>query len=246
MNNGWVKLHRSFIDWEWYKDRNTKDLFIHLILRANHTDARWQGILIRRGQLITSYQHLSQELSGKESSLSVRQVRTAINKLKSTGELTCNPTNKYTVITVNNYDLYQSVDTQEVSQMTSKRQADDKQMTTNKNDKNEKNEKETNTSTVTEVTGVGIANEFKTYIQEYNGLMEKRFQPLPALLAKYKARRKTFSKQEIYDATLNLYRSPYHMGDNDRGTFYATPDFILRSDSQIDKWKDANNTKGVS
>ena len=110
---------------------------------------------------------------------------------------------------------------------------------------NEKNEKETNTSTVTEVTGVGIANEFKTYIQEYNGLMEKRFQPLPALLAKYKARRKTFSKQEIYDATLNLYRSPYHMGDNERGTFYATPDFILRSDSQIDKWKDSNNVKGV-
>ncbi len=31
MNDGFIKLHRKIIDWEWYDDINTKTLFIHIL-----------------------------------------------------------------------------------------------------------------------------------------------------------------------------------------------------------------------
>jgi hypothetical protein len=100
---GWIKLHRSLIDWEWYQDANTRCVFIHLLLCANHKDKHWRGKLIRRGQRLTSLPHLASELK-----LSVRNVRTAIKHLKSTNEVTCEATCTCTLLTVVKYDDYQS------------------------------------------------------------------------------------------------------------------------------------------
>ena len=58
-NNGFIVLHRAFLDWEWYGDINTSRLFLHLLLLANHQDVKWQGIVIRRGELVTSNAHFS-------------------------------------------------------------------------------------------------------------------------------------------------------------------------------------------
>ena len=129
--DGWIKLHRKMIKWEWFTDVNTCHLFMYCILRANHTDEKWRGIEIKRGQFITSLDKLS-----SATGLSVRQIRTALNKLAMTNELTSKATNKNRLISVVNYESYQEVD----KQATSKRQADDKQATTNKNEKNNKKE----------------------------------------------------------------------------------------------------------
>ena len=40
---GWIKLHRQILDWEWYDDINVKVLFLHLLLTANYEDKKWQG-----------------------------------------------------------------------------------------------------------------------------------------------------------------------------------------------------------
>jgi len=136
MNQGWVWLHRKIKEWEWYRDTNVKVVFIHLLLSANHKDKRWRGTLIKRGQLITSYQHLSEDLG-----FGVQSVRTAIKKLKSTGEITYQTTNKYSIITINNYNLYNSNNMLANKQLTSNQQATNKQLTTNNNDNNVKNEK---------------------------------------------------------------------------------------------------------
>jgi len=80
---GWIKIHRKMLEWEWYNDNNTKILFLHLLLTANHKDKKWQGKIIKRGQKITSIQHLADE-----TNLTVQQIRTSLNKLKSTGEIT--------------------------------------------------------------------------------------------------------------------------------------------------------------
>lgn len=141
---GWIKLHRKMLDWEWYNDNNTKILFLHLLLTANHKEKKWQGKIIERGQKLTSLQHLAEE-----THLTLRQVRTSLNKLKSTNEIAIKTTNKYTLITIEKYSSYQNNDqendiqndTQNDKQMTNKRQTNDKQMTTNKNEKNIKNEK---------------------------------------------------------------------------------------------------------
>lgn len=100
--DGWIKIHRKMLNWEWYDDINTKTLFIHLLLTANHKDKKWRGQLIQRGQLITSLEHLS-----NETKLSVQQIRTSLNKLKSTNEITTKVTNKYTLVNIEKYSDYQ-------------------------------------------------------------------------------------------------------------------------------------------
>lgn len=120
MLNGYIKLHRQFSEWEWYKDINTKTLFIHCLISANFKDAKWQGITIKRGQFTTSLQHLADECG-----LSVRNVRTSIEKLEKTGEIIVQSTNKYTLITVCKFDVYQNLEAFEDSD----RQTGDKQPT---------------------------------------------------------------------------------------------------------------------
>ena len=105
MKTGYVSIYRDIMKWEWYKDTTVKSIFLHLILRANHIEASFMGQIIKRGQLITSQERLAEELG-----LSRQQVRTALNKLEKTQEITKLQANKGTIITVNNYDLYQSND----------------------------------------------------------------------------------------------------------------------------------------
>lgn len=118
--NGFIKLHRKLLAWEWYSDINVRVLFLHCLLRANHKPERFLGTLIGKGQFATSLDHLA-----KECSLTVRQTRTALSKLKSTGELTSKTTSRFSIITINNWDKWQVNDTQNDKQATSERQAND-------------------------------------------------------------------------------------------------------------------------
>jgi len=101
--NGFIKLYRKMLKWEWYTDSVTKDLFIHLLLTANYEDTRYRGVEVKRGQRLTTISQLAKELG-----LSVRNVRTALEHLKMTNELTSTSTNAYTLITINNFDTYQT------------------------------------------------------------------------------------------------------------------------------------------
>ena len=83
MCEGWVKLHRQLENWEWYTDVPVKVLFLHCLIKANFEDKKWRGIEIKRGQFITSISNLA-----IETGLSVSQVRTALNKLETTQEVT--------------------------------------------------------------------------------------------------------------------------------------------------------------
>lgn len=137
MKGGWAKFYDRILDWRWYTDGNTFRLFFHLIMTASHKDKPWKDIVVRRGQRVASYDSLAEELQ-----LSQRQVRTALEHLKSTGEVTSKVTSKYSIITVVNYDKYQAkyaeIDDEDDKQATSKttssespkRQASDKQATT--------------------------------------------------------------------------------------------------------------------
>lgn len=128
----WISLHRKFLDWQWYKNQNVKILFLHLLLKANFKDNLWQDIVIKRGQLITSIKNLSDE-----TALSEQQTRNALSKLKSTGEITIKTTNKYSIVTIARYDLYQNnnkkTTTKTTSQATNEKQTKNKQTTTNNN-----------------------------------------------------------------------------------------------------------------
>lgn len=135
MNGSYIKIYRSLLDWEWYTDINTCRLFIHMLLKANWKDGKFQGKEIKRGSFVSSIRTLSDE-----TKLTEREVRTAISHLKSTQEVTSKSYNKYSVFTVVNYDSYQVNDTQNDKQVTSKRQANDIQTTTIEEGKKEKKE----------------------------------------------------------------------------------------------------------
>ena len=102
LEEGYIKLYRSMLKWEWYDDINTFRVFLHLLLTVNHYDERWRGVEVKRGQRICSYGKLA-----KETKLSVKNVRTALNHLKSTGEVAHQATAEYGLFTVVNYGKYQ-------------------------------------------------------------------------------------------------------------------------------------------
>jgi hypothetical protein len=101
--NGYIKLYRKLIRWGWYQDNVVKSLFLHFLLTASFRDFEWMGKRLESGQLITGRKKLAEELNFSE-----RQIRTAMEKLASTGEVTYETTNKYTIVTVVNWEDYQS------------------------------------------------------------------------------------------------------------------------------------------
>lgn len=157
-NNSWIKMYRSFLDWEWYPDTNCVRLALHFILKANYQPKKWQGTVIDRGQLVTSRGQLAEE-----TGLSPMQVRTTLDKLQRTGFLTKCTTSKYTIVTICNYDYYQQkqdgcddgeqpADNQ---QITSEQPTDNQQITTTKEYKKERIEEYTHTLVDTKKGVVG-------------------------------------------------------------------------------------------
>ena len=100
---GFITISRKLIDWEWYQNPNMVHLWIHLLIMANYSESRFEGILIKRGQFVTSLDKLSMA-----TGLTIQQVRTCLEKLKTTLDVTCKSTNHFTIITICKYDIYQS------------------------------------------------------------------------------------------------------------------------------------------
>lgn len=140
---GWIKVHRKLVDWEWYNDINVKVVFLHLLLTANHKEKQWKGQTILRGQKLTSIEHLADDVG-----LTFQQTRTALKKLKSTHEITIKTTNKNTLITIEKFNNYQFEIDEDNKQnnkqfnnlITNNQQTNNKQITTNKNEKNDNND----------------------------------------------------------------------------------------------------------
>lgn len=128
MQNGYIKLHRQMLNWEWYDDSNTMRLFIHLLLSANHESQNWHGQEIKSGQLVTGRLKLANSLK-----LSEQQIRTSLNRLKSTNEITIKSTKSFSIITINKWNLYQRNNQQSNQQITNNQPTDNQQITTNKN-----------------------------------------------------------------------------------------------------------------
>ena len=131
LGNGRIDLHRSLTKWRWYKNGNTMRLFIHLLLTVNWKDDDFEQITVRRGQRVASRRSLAEETGMTE-----REIRTALNHLISTGEVTSKSYTKYTVITIENYDRYQAP----TSKTTSKRPASDQQATSKRPQDNQYNQ----------------------------------------------------------------------------------------------------------
>ena len=152
MNNGFMFLHRQLLDWEWFDNSQMVHIWVYLLLKANYQDENWHGIMIPRGSFVTSIGGIS-----KDTRLSARTIRTCLDKLKLTGEVTIKTTNKYSIVTICKYDSYNVLQGDICKQPTSKptskptnnRQTTDKQTTTDNNiykDNKDIKEEDTNVS----------------------------------------------------------------------------------------------------
>ena len=131
--NGYIKLLRRFLKWEWYKNTITKSVFLHCLLSANWEDSRFEGMVVKRGSFVTGRKKMAQEIG-----ISEQQLRTALNHLKSTNEITVESTSKYSIISINNYDMYQTDNQVSNQQPTNNQPTTNQQLTTIKEDKEEK------------------------------------------------------------------------------------------------------------
>lgn len=102
-DNTWFKVYRKILDWDWFLNSRTLHVFIFLLARANIRTSSMSGRIIKRGQVVTSYPKIA-EATG----MSVSSARRAIENLVSTGEIITEPTNKYNLITIVKYEMYQA------------------------------------------------------------------------------------------------------------------------------------------
>lgn len=102
MPTTFIKLDRSLINWRWFSNPNTLQLWIYILLSANVTDHDFEKITVHRGELVSSYDSLS-----KATGMTVKEVRTALGHLVKTGEVAIRKFPKFSVISVINYNIYQ-------------------------------------------------------------------------------------------------------------------------------------------
>ena len=157
----YIKLSRKILEWEWWDDINTCRLFIYCLLKANWKDGRFKGMVIPKGSFVSSIPKMSDE-----TSLTIREIRTAISHLKLTGEVTCKSYAKYTVFTVKNYCEYQQSDLQNDRQATGKRHSNDMLTTTIEEYKEGKNNKKEDTNVSKKKFVPPTVEEVRAYCQE--------------------------------------------------------------------------------
>ena len=235
MDTGYIKLFRKMTEWEWYDDLPTFRLFIHLLLRANYQEKKWHGMIIERGCYITSISNLA-----TETKLSAQQVRTAINRLISTNEITKSSTSKYTIIKVLNYDCYQGVNKVDNKQATNEQQATNNQSTTTKERKESKKErsilKEEKIKRRKDVDYQQIADMYNNTCVSFPHL-QKLSDSRKKMI---KARLNTYSIEDIQRAFELAEESDFLKGQNSRN-WSATFDWMMK-DTNLAKILEGNYT----
>ena len=130
-NVGFIKIHRQLLAWEWFDDHNAFRLFVFLLLKANYKESRYRGFVIPAGSLVAGRIELSQQVG-----LTEQQTRTAINKLKSTNEITIKSTNNFSIISITNWKKFQDDNQQDNQRITNDQPTYNQRITTSKESKN--------------------------------------------------------------------------------------------------------------
>lgn len=108
--NGWIKLYRELLHKTIWLNSTAeqKAILITILLLASHTENvwEWQGqrYTVEPGQLVTSLPSLA-----KAAGVTVQNVRSALKRFKKYGFLTDKSTAKGRLVTIANWDVYQSL-----------------------------------------------------------------------------------------------------------------------------------------
>lgn len=136
MREGYIKLWRKSLDNGWLKNHDLWVFWSYCLLRANHTSVivkiGFQEIPLQAGQFI-----FGRVQAAKDLAMSEWKIRNCLDFLKKAGNLTIKTTNKFSIITIVNWDTYQG---DSIAKPPAKPPTNRQQPATEKNVKNDKEE----------------------------------------------------------------------------------------------------------
>lgn len=166
---GWVRFYRKSIDSTVFENPTVWFVWSWCLLKANHQKNKFPfngtDIEILPGQFIFGQNRALSELR----TLTPQRLRTAIKYLKSTSRLTIKSNNKFSIITILNWDNYQVDNKQNNKPLTNEQQTTNKPITTNKNVKKEKNDK----NIIAETSSANLVPEIIKAFEEINPASKK-------------------------------------------------------------------------
>lgn len=130
---GWIKLHRQLLGSHIFQSEKLLKIWIWCLMKATHTERQQivgrQKIKLEEGQFVTGRNAAAAELGMAPST-----AWDYLKLLESEDCISIKSNNKFSVVSIVNWGLYQGQD----ENSDSKKTADEQQMNTNKNDNNEK------------------------------------------------------------------------------------------------------------
>ncbi len=102
--SGFIKIYRTITEWEWADDPNVMVLWVHLLTRANYKPNKYRGHTIPAGGLVYGHGAFA-----KHTGLTIKQIRTAMKKLENSKNVAVNRAGFFSVVTISDWCLYQSV-----------------------------------------------------------------------------------------------------------------------------------------
>jgi hypothetical protein len=188
---GWVSLHRKLLTSDVFQNEKLLKVFIYCLLKATHSEHSQkvgkQTVVLKPGQFVFGRRRAAFELDMKEST-----VRDYMKILKDDGTIAINPTNKYSVVTLTNWELYQDKEERNDNKSDNKKPTKGQQNNTNNNGNNADNED----------------NDLNTYIHDlfehYVSMNIVRHKKITsAMKSAIKARLKDYSFEELKKAIDN-------------------------------------------
>jgi len=211
MQTGWIKLHRKFRDNPYMRRPAYRAIWIELLLEAEHLagkSALFKGerIILKPGQLTCGAKQLSLWTSVSRSSVS-----RILKCFENENQIEIQTSNRFSLITIKNWETYQTNEKQNENQMRTKWEADENPVSTPKEDKNLR---------IKELNNIYMS--FKEKINNKSKLTN-------SAKNKIKVRLKTYSEDELLTAIANFSKDTWWMEHNaQRGVawFFHTDDRI--------------------
>jgi hypothetical protein len=210
-------------------------VFFKLLFKASYKDKRWEGVDIKRGQLVTGRAALSKELN-----LSEQVVRTCLDKLTKSGYINQQSTNRYTIITICNYDSWQTLTKTNNQQLTSEptnNQPTDNHYINKYNKESKDIKEEANASMSSENDAAKDVFDYDSFCVFFNNTLKENDSRIPRIKKldsrrknKIHARIKDYGVDAIYEVTQKVASNNFLNGGGNKG-WIANFDWIFGPDN---------------
>ncbi|WP_270622332.1 hypothetical protein [[Clostridium] innocuum] len=237
---GYIKLYRQITDTPVWADSDKLKLWLMCLMKATHDEKTQvvgnQIIELKAGQFITGRSALSDEFNRdvkKDRRVDGLTLFRWLSLFEKMEMLNIKKTNKYSLVTVLNWDKYQGQRTSNEQQLNNKRTSNEQQLNTNKNDKNVKNVKNEKKEDICYQQIADMYNNTCVSFPRLTKLSDARKKAI-------KARLKTYTADDLQKAFFLAEQSDFLKGANNRN-WSATFDWMLK-DTNLAKILDGNYT----